>query len=160
MKRYSLTYVMKRFGLSSKYARKYLRMWCELTDHSVEEFYVPPSQGNKKGRFYLPEEFVRWLEEYLTKVPSSYRRKKYFLELKKGLGVKTLADLARELGLNPKLLRREFNWWCEMHGVNKAELWHPGIGYVIPSEFEEYVKKVVVRDVQSRPVLTAPGPKG
>jgi len=61
----------------------------------------------------------------------------------------SIAGLARELGIGPDRVKREFIWWCRVHR-KRAEDYFSRVGgrpqYRLPAEFVEYLRGAVSRE--------------
>ena len=55
----------------------------------------------------------------------------------------TAVDLSRKYGIKADRIRREFKWWCYYHNKDPRDFYRPGVGYILPAEFIEYMEQLV-----------------
>ena len=54
----------------------------------------------------------------------------------------TITDLSRRLGVTVDKVKREFKWWCYIHGKDPLDFYKPPT-YKLPKEFVEYMDQLV-----------------
>ena len=146
----------EELGIPYHKAQYLFHKWCKLNNRRSSEFHeveLMPSSRSSSGvvpvvRTYVPSEAERWIRERLKRPvitgPLGHKwSNKKVLERKLGRKITTIADLSRRLGIRAERVKREFKWWCYIHGKNPHDFYRPGVGYMLPEGFVEYMEQLV-----------------
>jgi len=141
----------KDWGCTSEWVVKLFKRWCKergIDPHVyLRTGYTVSATQVRPVRYYdIPSEAVEWIKRRVLS-PRKFRSAsiKEALRRKRG-GIITIPVLAKEIGVSPVRLRREFFWWCwSVHGYDKDKVvekyYRGGVGYVLPKEFVKYIIK-------------------
>ena len=129
--------------------------WCKKNGRHPSEYHeielIPARSASgfvPRKKALVPAEAERWIRMIVNR-PSwpgpigqtwSIKEK---MRKKLGREIITTTDLARKYGIRADKVRREFKWWCYIHNKNPHDFYKPGVGYVLPAEFIEYMEQLV-----------------
>jgi len=155
----------KEIGRSKGWVLKMFRLWCELQGIDERKYMKTElREGNSVSGFVptqyydIPQKAVVWIRRR-SKEGRLIRREriKERLRLRYENNI-TISKLARELGISPDKIKREFLWWCwDNFRYDKKEVrkkfYFGGIGYVLPEEFVEYMREFAKEYIASKPIV-------
>lgn len=142
----------EELGCSPFLIRRRFIEWCELNGKDYEDYKVTEWTVSK-GRLIpnvvvlVPKEAEEWIRQNVNdrRIRNSYKVLKRGKNAHHNLrgNIVTASAFARRLGVSHNKVLREFKWWCYIHKRKKEEFYKPGVGYVLPKEFVEYMKELV-----------------
>ena len=146
-----LQQLARELNRSPSLIRKRFKEWCELSGrnyYDYKKFLLRETPDGKKfpcAMVFVPKEAEEWIRKNLNdkRFGNNYKVMRRGSNLRKKLDVVTIRTLAEKLGVSVHKVSREFKWWCYIHGKDPHDFYKPGIGYVLPAEFIEYMEQLV-----------------